>query len=209
MLQTRPDITFAVSIVSQFAQNPNTSHYNAIKRIFKYLADTTDIGVTYGTTDVNLISYTDADWGGCHDTRKSTGAYLFLLYGGPISWCSKCQQSVALSLTEAEYMAETQATKEAIWLRRFLGEIDYFYDNNVVVIQADNNGAMDLARNPEFHAHIKHINIQYHFICEAVNHHLVNFEFVPTAEQAADGLTKALSAVKFSHFLIQSGLIFN
>jgi hypothetical protein len=156
-----------------------------------------------------LSGYTDADWGGCHDTRKSTGAYLFLLYGGPISWCSKHQQSVALSLTEAEYMAETQATKEAIWLRRFLSEIGYFHDDDVVVIRADNNGAMDLARNPEFHAHIKHINIQYHFVCEAVDRHLVDFEFVPTAEQAADGLTKALPAVKFSRFLIQSGLIFN
>jgi len=106
-------------------------------------------------------------------------------------------------------MAETQAMKEAIWLRRFLSEIGYFHDNNVVVIQADNNKAMDLARNPEFHACIKHIDIQYHFVCEAVDHHLVDFEFVSIIKQAADGLTKALSAVKFSCFLIQSGLIFN
>jgi len=110
---------------------------------------------------------------------------------------------------KAEYMTEMQAMKKAIWLHRFLSEIDYFYDNNVIVIQADNNKAMNLARNPEFHAHIKHINIQYHFVCEAVNCHLVDFEFVPIIKQAADGLTKALFAVKFSCFLIQSGLIFN
>jgi len=110
---------------------------------------------------------------------------------------------------KAEYMAEMQAMKKAIWLRRFLSEIGYFHDNNVVVIQADNNRAMNLARNPEFHACIKHIDIQYHFVCEAVDHHLVDFEFVPIIKQAADGLTKALSAVKFSCFLIQSGLIFN
>jgi len=106
-------------------------------------------------------------------------------------------------------MAETQATKKAIWLCHFLSEIGYFHDNNVVIIQADNNKAMDLARNLEFHACIKHINIQYHFVCKAVNCHLVNFEFISTVKQAADGLTKALSAVKFSRFLIQSGLIFN
>jgi len=106
-------------------------------------------------------------------------------------------------------MVETQAMKKAIWLRRFLSEIDYFHDDNVVVIQADNNEAMNLARNSEFHACIKHIDIQYHFVCEAVDCHLVDFEFVSIVKQAADGLTKALSAVKFSRFLIQSGLIFN
>jgi len=106
-------------------------------------------------------------------------------------------------------MTEMQAMKKAIWLHCFLSEIGYFHDNNVIVIQVDNNEAMNLAKNPEFHACIKHIDIQYHFVCEAVNHHLVDFEFVSTIKQAADELTKALFAVKFSCFLIQSGLIFN
>jgi len=100
---------------------------------------------------------------------------------------------------KAEYMAKTQAMKKAIWLRRFLSEIGYFHDNK----------AMNLARNPEFYAYIKHIDIQYHFVCEAVDHHLVDFKFIPIIKQAADELTKALFAVKFSCFLIQSGLIFN
>jgi len=99
-------------------------------------------------------------------------------------------------------MTEMQAMKKAIWLHCFLSEIDYFHDNNVIIIQADNNKAMNLARNPEFHACIKHIDIQYHFVHEAVNCHLVDFEFVPTVKQAADELTKALFAVKFSCFLI-------
>jgi len=209
MLQTHSDITFAVFTVSQFAQNLNTSHYNAVKWIFKYLVNTMNLSVIYDITDDNLINYTDADWGGCHNIKKFTEAYLFLLYEGLISWCSKCQQFVALFLMKAEYMAKTQAMKKAIWLRCFLSEIGYFHDNNVIVIWADNNRAMNLARNPEFHAHIKHIDIQYHFICEAVDCHLVNFEFVSIIKQAANGLTKALSAVKFSCFLIQSGLIFN
>ncbi len=209
MLQTHSDITFAVSTVSQFAQNLNTSHYNIVKWIFKYLADTMNLSVTYDITDDSLIDYINADWGGCHNIRKFTEAYLFLLYEGLINWCFKCQQFIALFSTKAEYMTEMQAMKEAIWLRRFLSEIDYFHDNNVVVIWADNNRAMNLARNFEFHACIKHIDIQYHFVCEAVDHHLVDFEFVSIIKQVADGLTKALFAVKFNCFLIQSGLIFN
>jgi len=209
MLQTCSDIIFVISTVSQFAQNPNTSHYNTVKWIFKYLTDTMNLDVTYDITDDSLISYTDADWGGCHNIKKFTEAYLFLLYEGLISWCSKHQQFIVLYLTEAEYMVKMQAMKKVIWLRCFLSEIGYFHDNNVVVIWADNNRAMNLARNPEFHAHIKHIDIQYYFVCEAVDCHLVDFEFIFIIKQAADELTKALSAVKFSCFLIQSGLIFN
>jgi len=145
-------IIFAVSTVSQFAQNFNTSHYNAVKWIFKYLADTINLSVIYDITDDDLIDYTDADWGGCHNIKKFTEAYLFLLYEDFISWCSKCQQFIILFLIKAEYMTETQAMKKVIWLRHFLSEIDYFHDNNVVIIQADNNRAMNLARNPEFHA---------------------------------------------------------
>jgi len=178
MLQTHSDITFVVSTVSQFAQNFNTSHYNVVKWIFKYLISTMNLDVIYDITDNSLISYTDADWGGCHNIRKFTEAYLFLLYEGLISWCFKHQQFVALFLTKTEYMTEMQAMKKVIWLRCFLSEIGYFHDNNVIVIWADNNKAMNLARNPEFHACIKHIDIQYHFVYKAVNCHLVDFEFV-------------------------------
>jgi hypothetical protein len=136
--------------VSQFAQNPNMSHYNAVKQIFKYLADTMNLNVIYNITDDNLINYTDADWGGCHNIRKFTEAYLFLLYEGLISWCFKCQQFVVLFLTEAEYMVKMQAMKKAIWLCCFLSEIGYFHDNNVVIIWADNNKAMNLAKTLSF-----------------------------------------------------------
>ncbi len=134
MLQTHSDIIFIISIVSQFAQNSNASHYNTVKWIFKYLIDTTDLSVIYNITDVNLISYTDADWEDCHNIRKFTEAYLFLLYEGLISWCFKHQQSVTLFLTETEYMAEMQAIKKVIWLHCFLSEIDYFHNNNVIII---------------------------------------------------------------------------
>jgi len=114
MLQTCSDITFTVFTVSQFAQNLNTSHYNAVKRIFKYLVSTMNLDVIYDITDNSLISYTDADWGDCYNIRKFTEAYFFLLYEGLISWCFKCQQSVTLFLTETEYMTEMQAIKKVI-----------------------------------------------------------------------------------------------
>ncbi len=114
MLQTCSDITFAVSTVSQFTQNFNTSHYNTVKWIFKYLINTMNLDVIYDIINNDLINYTDADWGDCYNIRKFTETYLFLLYEGLISWCSKCQQSVALFLTEAEYMTEMQAMKKAI-----------------------------------------------------------------------------------------------
>ncbi len=134
MLQTHSDITFAVFTVSQFTQNFNTSHYNAVKWIFKYLVNTINLSVIYDITDNSLIDYTDADWDDCHNIRKFTEAYLFLLYEDLISWCSKHQQSVILFLMKAEYMAEIQAIKKAIWLHCFFSEIDYFYDENVVII---------------------------------------------------------------------------
>jgi hypothetical protein len=126
MLQTHSDITFVISTVSQFAQNLNTSHYNAVKWIFKYLTDTMNLDVTYDITDDDLIDYINADWGGCHNIRKFTEAYLFLLYEGFISWCFKCQQFVALFSMKAEYMTEMQAMKKAIWLRCFLVKLTIF-----------------------------------------------------------------------------------
>jgi len=119
MLQTHSDITFAVSTVSQFTQNSNTSHYNAVKWIFKYLVNTINLSVIYDITDNSLIDYTDTDWDDCHNIKKFIEAYFFLLYEDLISWCSKHQQSVILFLMKAEYMAEIQAIKKAIWLHCF------------------------------------------------------------------------------------------
>ncbi|KAL1582041.1 hypothetical protein WHR41_09299 [Cladosporium halotolerans] len=207
MTATRPDIAFAVSMVSRFAQSPSDSHWKAVKRIMRYLRGTASRGVTLGGGSAKLTGYSDADWGGDHATRRSTSGYIFMMGGGPISWCSKRQATVALSSCEAEYIALTQATKEAVWLRLLLTELGV-PDAEPTRILADNQGAMALAKNPEFHTRTKHIDIQYHFVRQEVGRKRVQLEFVGSEDMLADCLTKALPAKAFRKFLdrTQAGL---
>ncbi len=123
MLGTRPDITFAVSVVSRYASNPDSTHEKALKRIFRYLRGTIALKLTYQGALSELSGYTDADWAGDYGTRRSTSGYVFSLGSAAISWSSKRQTTVALSTCEAEYMGQTQAVKEAIWLERLLNDL--------------------------------------------------------------------------------------
>lgn len=200
MIATRPDIAFALSVVSQFAQNPNDTHWKAVKRIFRYLCGTLDRGITVGRDREGLMGYSDADWGGDRSTRRSTSGYVFVMGGAPISWCSKRQATVALSSCEAEYIALTQASKEAVWLQLLLRELGV-QGNDPVEILVDNQGAIALARNPEFHTRTKHIDIQYHYIRQEIGKGRIRLQFVETGEMLADCLTKPLSATKFQRFL--------
>lgn len=113
MIQTRSDICYAVTILLRYNYNPNSKHIAAVKRVLRYPRWTLDYGIKYETAN-SLVGYTDADWASDSENRRSLGAYVFLLYGGAVSWISKRQQSIALSSREAEYMAQTEAAKEAI-----------------------------------------------------------------------------------------------
>ena len=207
MIQTRPDICYAVTILSRYNHNPNAKHIAAVKRVIRYLKGTLNYGITYGS-DSTLTGYTDADWAADAETRRSLGAYVFLLYGGAVSWTSKRQQSIALSSCEAEYMAQTQASKEAIWLTRLLSELDVGFGlpTKPVVIKADNQGAIALTEDPRFHSRTKHIDIQWHFVRDQVETGAVRFEWIPTKDMVADGLTKPLTNDKFAVFVGQLGL---
>jgi len=169
MTQTRPDIAYAVSTLSQFAHNPNEIHWKALKRVFRYICGTLDVSIEYGLKStcerLKLLGYSDSDWAGDVDLRKSTSGYVFQLANGPVSWSSKRQKTVALSFCEAEYMALMKATKEAVWMQGLLKELGLKgFDS--VVIRMDNQGAIALAKNPEFHACTKHIDICHHYIRE-------------------------------------------
>jgi hypothetical protein len=122
LLGTRPDITYTMAILSRFVQNPGLPHWNAVKCVFAYLAGTKDLWLTYGVSSMDLEGYSDAD-GSMHEERKAISGYAFLLDGGAVSWSLKKQDIIVLSTTEAEYVAATQATKEAIWLQSLLGEL--------------------------------------------------------------------------------------
>ena len=211
MLCTRPDIAYAVSQLSRFAANPSEKHHAALKRLLRYLKGTSDYGLvidTQGQLDI-LTGYTDANWGRDND-RRSTGGYVFTFAGTAISWKSKRQATVALSSCEAEYIAESEAAKEAIWLQRLLGQlrVDCSQSNTPrrVTILGDNRGALALAKNPMYHARTKHVDIRYHFVREKVEEQLVKMEWIAGGLNPADGLTKPLAKTKFESFRRMLGL---
>jgi transposase InsO family protein len=200
MLCTRPDIAYAVSQLSRFSANPTEKHRTAVKHVFRYLKGTIDYGLVFDSSkrDRGLLGYTDANWARDHD-RRSTGGYAFMLFGTIITWSSKRQATVALSSCEAEYIAETEAAKEAIWLRRLLGNFGYSGPLAVKIL-GDNRGALALAKNPEFHSRTKHIDIRYHFVRQKVEEGLVELEWTGTASNVADGMTKPLGSTAFAMF---------
>jgi hypothetical protein len=199
MMGTRPDIAFAVSIVSRFASNPDDTHWLAVQQIFRYLRGTIDHELVYSGNLSPLVGYTDSDWAGDTDTRRSTSGYVFNLGSGAITWSSKRQPTISLSTCEAEYIGQTQATKEAVWLRKLLQELGH-EQLQATVIFGDNQGAIALAKNPQFHGRSKHIDIQWHYVREKVADNTVELQWTETSRQVADGLTKPLNKELFTRF---------
>jgi hypothetical protein len=195
MTTTRLDIAFAVSSLAQHTKNPGPEHWKALQRVFFYLRSTIDYCITLGGVgnQIELAGYTDASFAEDPSTRRSTGAFIFTLNGGPISWTSKRQPTVALSTTEAEYMALCQAIREASWLRQLLTELGAYQGNGPIKVHVDNKSAIALGKNPEFHKRSKHIDVQYHYVQEQVQNGRIITPYLPTAHMIADGLTKALS----------------
>ena len=131
MVETRIDIAFTISMVSRFAKNPSSEHFNAINQILQYFARSPERGITFGgEKELKLIGYSNFDWAGDHVDRKSTSGFIFMLNGGPISYASKKQAIVALSSTEAEYVALNLAVREATWLRLLLTELGLLMPND-------------------------------------------------------------------------------
>jgi hypothetical protein len=140
-------------------------HWMAVKRIFRYLQRTLQMKLQFGATPSNeVLGYCDADWGGDLEDRRSTTRFVFMIGGGAISWSSKRQPTIALSTTEAEYMANTQATKEAIWITKLMTDLGYMEEKIMMVIRCDNQGVISLTKNPTQHARTKHIDVQHHFV---------------------------------------------
>jgi KUP system potassium uptake protein len=129
-----------------------------------------------------------------------------MIGGGAISWSSKRQPTIALSTTEAEYMANTQATKKAIWITKLMMDLGYMEEKKVMVIRCDNQGAISLTKNPTHHARTKHIDVQHHFVRQRVENGEVRFEYCPMEHMVADVLTKALSKERHHKLINMFGL---
>jgi len=177
-----------------------------VKRILKYLQGTVDVGLTYRRTGKSLYGFVDADWANCPEDRRSYTGYAFVLAGCPVTWESRKQRTVALSSTKAEYMALSEATKEALYLTRFVKDLGFDRLSRVCIL-CDNNGARKLAENPVFHGRTKHIDVRHHFVREVLNRGELSVEFTPTSEMAADVLTKSLSKLKHSRCLEILGIL--
>jgi len=157
----RPDISFAVGVLSRFMSFPEQAHMRATKGVLRYLCGAKRLGVAYGTSEP-LQGYVDADWAGDVDGRRSATGFIFTVNGGPVAWASKRQSTVATSTAEAEYVAAAMATKEALWLRKLLGVLGV--DGQAVPMGEENQSCLALINNPDETGRTKHVDVAYHMV---------------------------------------------
>jgi hypothetical protein len=195
---TRPDLAYAVNQLCQHLHRPTTVYWTAAKRVLRYLKGSVDHGLLFCKGSLDLHAYCDSDWAGNPDDRRSTTGYGIFLGSNLISWSAKKQPTVARSSTEAEYRSMALATTELYWIRMLLRELQVpiFTPPR---LWCDNSGALALASNPVYHAHTKHIEIDFHFIREKVANRDVQLRYISTIEQVADIFTKGHPAARFQY----------
>lgn len=204
---SRPDISYAVGLVSRFCNGFDSNHWNVIKRIFRYLIITEDYGILYrGYHTSDIKGFSDADYAGDMETRRTTTGYLFQLAGGAITWTSKRQAIVSFSTTEAKYIAASIAIKECIWLGRILAEIEFRHDEKLITLHVDNQSAIRLIKNPEHHSRTKHIDVRFHFIREKYENHIIEVICVSSYDQLADIFTKSIARERFEFLRSKIGV---
>lgn len=216
MIGSRPDIAYSVTKLAQFSSKPTLRHWNGALRILRYLRLYNDVSLVLGPTNAptivspatNLIGYFDASLMDCPTTRKSTGGYIFFLHGSCISWSSKKQGLVALSSTEAEFIAGTEAARELTWILSFLTTLNIILGPTPHLI-GDNQGALALAKNNDFRPRTKHIHARERYIAQMVDSGNVLLSYVPTKSMIADAPTKPLPSEAFKRHAISMGLMFH
>lgn len=204
---TRPDISFAVSMVSQFMNCPTEDHMEAVYRILRYLKMTPGQGLFFQKTANREVEiFTDADWAGSITDRRSTSGYCTYVWGNLVTWRSKKQSVVSRSSAEAEFRALSQGICEGIWLKRMLHEIGIHTSGSLKVL-CDNQSAISIAKNPVHHDRTKHVEIDRHFIKENIENGTILLQYISTSQQTADILTKALPRKAFENLTSKLGLL--
>ncbi|CAA7028135.1 unnamed protein product [Microthlaspi erraticum] len=197
---TRPDITYAVQQICLYMHDPREPHYNALKRILRYVKGTLDHGIQITRSSLNKITaYTDADWAGCPTTRRSTSGFCVFLGDNIVSWSSKRQATVSRSSAEAEYRGFANVVAETTWLRNLLLELRCPV-SSATIVYCDNVSAVYLSTNPIQHQRTKHVEIDIHFVRERVSVGQVRVLHVPSSHQYADIFTKGLPSALFTSF---------
>ena len=213
MVMTRPDISFVLGRLAQYMSKPAKHHGHALKNLMRYLRSTIKQRLRFGPGGAHedqLVVYTDADWASDKSDRKSISGGVAMFYGGPISWASKKQNSVATSSAESEYISQSMFAKQGQWLKgvlRDMGTISYVNRNETTVqMYGDNQGALALVKNPQLHERSKHIDICHHYIRDLAEKEMLRIDYIPTSEMIADGLTKPLARVAFEKFKSMMGV---
>ncbi|KAL0272978.1 UNVERIFIED_CONTAM: hypothetical protein PYX00_005765 [Menopon gallinae] len=199
---TRPDIAFAAMTLGRYCNDPGKEHWTLAKRVLRYLKATPELGIKYSRNVKQLEAFTDSDWAGNVDDRRSCSGNVLMLAGGPISWMSKLQSSVSLSTMEAEYVAIREVTKEVVYVSRLINHMLFrHYVKEPISVYCDNQSAIELSKNPVFHKRSKHIDIAYHYARELVEKGKIELKYLRTDEMIADVFTKPLSKVKHNKFV--------
>lgn len=201
---TRPDLAFVVGYLSRFLDNPTNELWLAGLRVLRYLKATPSLGIKYSANGgQRLDAFCDSDFASDQTSRKSLSGQIFKLNDGAVIWASSQQKSVSLSTTEAEFIAATEATKSALWIKQLLKELSH---QITPIVKVDNQSAIKLIKNPEFHKRTKHIDVRYFFIREKYQNKEVLYEYVPTKNQEADIFTKPLPKPTFRYILSKLNL---
>ncbi|GJZ72426.1 retrovirus-related pol polyprotein from transposon TNT 1-94 [Tanacetum coccineum] len=202
---SRPDIAFASFICARYQARPTVKHLKEVKRIFRYLRQSYNMGLWYlKDFGFELITYSDADHAGCKDDYKSTSGGILFLAEKLVSWSSKKQDCTTMSSTEAENVSLSACCAQVIWMRTQL--LDYGYKYNKIPMYCDSKTAIAISCNPVQHSRTKHIDIRYHFIKEHVEKGTVELYFVGTKYQLADLFTKALPKERFEYLVHRIGM---
>ena len=206
---TRPDIAYAVGVLARFSRNPGKDHWNALKRVLRYLKGTVDFKLTYspdsgGGTEL-FTTYSDADYAGDESSSRSTSGWVVKMGTGAVSWMSRLQSFVTLSTTEAEYVSAVSAGQEILWLRNLFTELGY-PQATASTLKMDNQSAISVARNPDHHGRMKHLDLRFYWLRDVVDAGTISVSHIPTNDMAADILTKALGREKLEHMNMLLGL---
>lgn len=207
VVHSRPDIALSVGIVARFSANPKENHLMAVKRIMRYLKGTYDFGLYYKRNEkFELRAYTDADWGGNIDDRKSTSGGALFLGKRLVTWTSKKQTCTSQSTAEAEYVAAAINCTNIVWIKHLMKGMKEEI-TEPVILYCDNTSAINISKNPVMHAKTKHIAIKYHYVRELVEDKEVKMEYINTKEQIADIFTKPLPKDAFEYLRGKLGVL--
>ncbi|XP_048502902.1 uncharacterized mitochondrial protein AtMg00810-like [Beta vulgaris subsp. vulgaris] len=199
---TKPDIAFPIHVLSQFMHKPTIVHFQAAKRILRYLSGSSHQGILLASSSAaKLFAYCDSDWAGCPNTRRSTSGFCILLGQSPISWKSKRQSVVATSTAEAEYRSMAFTVYEVMWLKQLLKDLG-LTNMGGTPLYCDNQAAMAISANLVHHEKTKHVDIDCHFLRDKAQEGVITPTYIPSTQQLADILTKQLPSSQH-HLLLR------